>query len=135
MWRTFTLLTTIALAACSDRATSPTVDRVEGVYTLRSVDGAPLPYRTTAPNVVNDLTYGRLSLEPSGRFTLDKWGFQQVGTQTPSSTIEFVSGTWRKEGNTLALSVSDLATFIAATYENGAITYSDNGRTYLWRRE
>ena len=66
---------------------------------------------------------------------MEKSGTQQQGTQTPFVTMELLSGTWRAEGNTLTLFAPYPSTFLVATYVNRELTYSDNGRTYVWRHE
>jgi hypothetical protein len=136
MRRAFTLLAFFALAACRESSVTPLVDRLEGEYTLRTIDGAPLPYRTTGGDVVADLTSGRLSLDITGNFAMEKVGTQQIGTRPPSTTMEIVMGTW-SEGEVYAIKLYAQypPTSITATYARGEITYSDNGRNYVWRRQ
>ena len=81
-----------------------------------------------------NLTSGTLILTSAGAFTLGKSGTQQTGTGPVNTVSELINGTWRLDGNTITLSAFTRPTLITATYASGAITHTENGWVYVWRK-
>jgi hypothetical protein len=128
----------VALAgACG--STEP-ADAFKGSYDLATVNGQPLPFRTTLGAFVTTLDRGSLIVSPDGRFSLLSSGTQTVAGEAPSSMFsQILSGTWHAEGNTLTLSsdntLFDLPPVLTATYARGTMTYTGGGNTYVYRRD
>ena len=106
---------------------------ISGSYALQTVNGQPLPYQTSASNVVFSLQSGVLLLGPGGAFSLQKQGTQKIGTAAPSSFTETITGTWSATGNSVTMRSTNPPTLIAATYWRG-LGYTDGGVTYSYRR-
>ena len=137
MHRALAVFCLAVVSACG--STEPSED-LKGSYELASVNGQPLPFRTTLGNLVTTLDQARLIVRQEGAFSLQSSGTQTVAGEVPSSTIsQILTGTWHAEGNMLTLTSFDL-TFnpplvITASYEKGTLTYSDGANTYAYRRD
>jgi hypothetical protein len=93
------LCATLALAifACHSDSTSPTVS-LTGTYTLKSINGSPLPYTTSSGD---RLTADVLTINANGTYT----DVSQYTTTNGSSATDTESGTY--------------------TNNNGAVTFND----------
>lgn len=109
-------------------------DEFVGSYNLSTVNGQPLPFVTSVSNATASLNSALLIISPAGEFSISKSGTQQIGTQAPTTATEVIIGTWRTEGGTIRLSAVQPPTLLSATYASGSLTYTDGGRTYVYRR-
>jgi hypothetical protein len=124
-------------SACGSTAPDKSI---EGSYDLVTVDGQPLPYRSTflditSSNVTASLESGLLIVSPTGDFSLRRSGTQTVGSGTPSTFSSTMNGTWTAVGSTLTLSFYDPPRATDATYSGGSLTHTEGGRTYVYRRD
>jgi len=89
----------VALAACGGDALSPR--NVAGTYTLRTVNGQPLPYRRIleATDTIETLA-SSFTLAPGGAFT-ERWTSRVTGRGRVATASNAIPGTWRLEGRTV----------------------------------
>jgi hypothetical protein len=130
-------LALIVLSACgSDSSTSPNAnaDAIEGIYSLRTVNGAALPFVfQSGPNSLS-LTSDVITIASNGSWTETISYRETINGQTSNGT-DSDQGTWLRAGNgvTLQSSVSG-GTAYSGTYGNGSLTFKDVGIVAVFSR-
>jgi hypothetical protein len=117
----------MAVAGCGDddETTEPT--NIAGTYTLRTIDGAALPFTlfTAAQNdgTKREVTGGTVTLEADGTYS-DVFEFRD--TDALGEVTEYTdpnTGTYVRTGNTLAFTAFNEVPQQPATIRNGALIY------------
>jgi hypothetical protein len=133
--RQLAALVLIALAAAcgSDSTTSPEAE-VAGTYTLRTINGAPLPFTLgTAGSATFVLVSSTVTLKADGTFTGSTTATETTGSSSTTST-ESGSGTWTRSGTTISLRDSVDGGITTAQYADGSLTLVDTGFTMVFRK-
>jgi hypothetical protein len=115
----------VAAVACSDSGTSPIAG---GLYTLSSVDGAPLPVRGATLVTVR----GSLELRADGKYTL----LQTDSAITGAALTQFnTSGTWVLSDNAIVLTGgSELFLGLAiGSIDSVRLDFHSHSNTYVKR--
>lgn len=138
------VLALLTLSACAGEVVAPPlVVAVEGSYTLRTIDGAPLPYAihdASGAATGIEVTAGSLTLDPAG--TLSVLSTFRTTTGTRTTTVP-CSGTWRRAGDVLTIDLAgagqcaDLS--VSGTFSGGntltiAWAPSGAGQVSVYRR-
>ena len=132
MRRTTVLLVACGLLAGCGDATGPR-DPV-GTYTLRSVNGDPLPWRDPASTASQSLTVtaGHIRLNADGTYS-EATSWTATNNQATLSDTDRYTGTWTRRGNNIALTVSSGASYSVA-WEGRTLTQVENGYTIVYRK-
>jgi hypothetical protein len=98
------VLALVALVACGggDKATNPASDSIAGVYSLRSVNGSPLPYTFQAGEDSYTLTSDVITIANGGTWS-ETFVFQQTVNGTISEQTGSDSGVWSRAGTSVSL--------------------------------
>lgn len=130
----YALALSLAVAACSD---SFGPEPITGTYTLRTVNGMPLPYLAASETIGGvtskfEVTLGNAVLNADNSFTASITLRQTVGstvTTTPTITV----GTYTVSGSVLTLRASD-GVLTPATLAGGTITVVTGGLTLAFSK-
>src|SRR5215212_10307686 len=99
MRRLFAALAFVALAACgSDSSTNPNNDTVEGSYSLRTVNGQPLPYTVQANGNTLVLTSDVMTIAAGGSWT-EVTSYRLTSGGQTTDEVDADSGTWTRSGD------------------------------------
>lgn len=135
--RRLVLLLALATAsACgSDSSTSPTTDAIEGTYSLRTVNGSPLPF-TVVQSGTNSfvLTSDVITIASNGSWTESIQYRETVNGQTTNGT-DADGGTWVRSGGNVSLK-SNLSGDIAysGAFSGGSLTFNASGFVAVFSR-
>jgi hypothetical protein len=118
------LATTLTAAGCSD-STGP-AGALAGTYTLRSIDGSPLPVAYFGPGYTDEVIAGRIDLDAQGNY---------IGTTTyrrtytsgppPAQFDDTIIGYWTLSGNQITLVDTQSGVQYYGTVSGSTITISD----------
>ena len=125
MRRLVAALAIATVAACgSDGPTDPVTDSIEGVYSLRTINGQPLPFTVQGNSTTLVLTSDVLTMAANGSWT-EALAFRltTVSGETTEGT-DSDAGTWTRAGGTVTLTSNENGLF-QGSYANGSITFSD----------
>ena len=114
------------LAACgSDSGTNPNNAAIDGTYTLRTVNGSPLPFTIQSGTTSLTLTKDVITVGSNGSWTESMNYSQTVNGQTSTGTIAD-GGTWTRAGNAVEFDsqVSGTVAY-SGTFANGTLTLND----------
>ncbi|MGK2934051.1 MAG: lipocalin family protein [Gemmatimonadaceae bacterium] len=112
----------LALVGCGKDATDPTSASVAGTYTLRTVNGSPLPYVTSQDETYTaEIVSSVLTLREDFSYA---WAFTGRSTDNGQTTTnsESFPGTYRISGHTITL--TDAEGSIPGTLSGNTITIS-----------
>ena len=133
--RSVLLLALATLGACgSDSGTNPSADAIEGTYSLRTVNGAALPF--TIQNGVNSLTLISHVITIASDFSwteTTQYRLTSSGQTTDGTSAD--GGTWMRAGGkvTLHSSLTGVASH-SGPYANGSLTFSAAGFAAVFSR-
>jgi len=117
----------VTLAACaSDSSTNTGPASVAGTYTLRTVNGSPLPY--TLFDFGGDkyeITAGAVTLEAGGRWTATSADRTTEGTSVVTSTFT-TTGTYTLAGTVITL-VSPGTSIVSGSVDRGKMSLTQDG--------
>jgi hypothetical protein len=134
--RLIAALVLASLAACggSDASTEPAAVGIEGVYTLKTINGMPLPvtFQSGASTIV--LSSDVITILANGR-----WSETLVYRETRNGQTTDVNGSdsgyWVRDGDVVSLqSTEPGSAYFFATYANGSLTFSDPGFVQVFSR-
>jgi hypothetical protein len=123
-WRLAALFVLLILTACGD-STGP-AESIFGTYTLRTIDGVPLPYVwDQGVGYKLEITDAALSLEDGGTYsqTLD---LRDTRNGTVSTQRASASGTFTYAGTTITFRTSS-GTSGTASLSGGTLTFTTSG--------
>jgi hypothetical protein len=134
MRRAFTLLALVALAACGDRSTGPSVKPIEGAYTLRTVNGEPLPYRQGGSFDVSIIS-GMIELGADGHYS-DFYTMRWTLDSGVSYREDLLggSGPWKRSGSTIQFQTGDYFRDYEGRYANDSLTVNRPGNVWVFTR-
>ena len=132
MRRTAVLLGLIAAAACAD-ATAPDLTPYAGNYTLRTINGGPLPYAVLqAPDVKLEITADTIVLTTNGRFA-DLTHYRRArstGIDFPADTL---NGAWTVRGQTITFT-AQAGDIFSGTITGTTFSLVGNATTSVYAR-
>lgn len=133
MRRLFAVLALATLAACgSDSSINPNNDAVEGVYSLRTVNGKPMPFTVQGNGVTIVLTSDVMTVNADGSWN-ETVAFRRTDTAGTTNEADADAGTWTRVGDTMMFSSSANGAFQGA-YANGTVTFDDPGFVAVFKR-
>ena len=134
MRRLCSLLLVVAAAGCgSDKSTAP--KRLEGTYTLRTVNGSNLPvvlYDDPANGQHADLISGSMTMTSSNTFTAP-WSFRITDNGTTGNYSETCTGTFTRTGNHIVMDEVDNGSFCGGQFDgdwDGSDTFTEGNVVY-----
>ena len=135
MRRLVALLALVTLGACgSDSGTGVNSDNLEGTYSLRSINGTPLPYTVQSGLNSVTLTSDIITIASNGSWTETILYRQTVNGVTTNGT-EADGGMWVRAGNDVSLESNiTQGTAYSGTFSNGTLTFDDVGFVVVFRR-
>lgn len=120
-----TLVFSLALAACGgDKSTGPVA--VEGSYTLRTVNGQPLPgvvYQE--PGYKLEVVSATLTLNADASFT-DSGTWRETNGTTVTTSSSTDVGTWTRNGNSFTLVYPATGGTLAGTISGSSLSFVVN---------
>lgn len=133
--RLVALLALVTLGACgSDSGTGVSSTNIEGTYSLRTVNGSPLPYTVQSGNNGVTLTSDVITIAGNGTWTEAILYRQTVNGVTTNGT-EADGGTWMRAGNDVTLDSNfSQGTAYSGTFSNGTLTFDDVGFVVVFRK-
>lgn len=136
MRRLFLGVLCIALAACgSDKTTGPSEPSFVGTYSLKTLNGSPLPYIFLQSGQTSlAVTSMQMVIADGGSWSLTT-GFQTTANGQTTTDTGTNSGTWLRTGDALALysTVNDNTPF-TGSFSSNRLTLSDGSYTYVFLR-
>ena len=133
MRRLFAALALATLAACgSDSSVNPNNDAVEGVYSLRTVNGQPLPFTVQGNGITIVLTSDVMTVAKDGSWTETVAYRQTIDAQT-TNEADADAGSWTRVGDTMTFTSSANGNF-QGSYANGTVTFNDPGFVAVFKR-
>ena len=134
--RALVALALLPVAACIDKVTDGD-STIRGVYTLRTVNGAALPFTksvvgTTKVEILDD----KITLFPANTFA-EEWHVRttvsdQVTTQTKTETGTYAPGF----SNSVYLNGNSTTGSRLTIITNGnTMTFNDTGTVYVWKKK
>ena len=124
----------VTLTACgSDSATNAGPASVAGTYTLRTVNGSPLPY--TVFQIDNDkyeITGGAVTLKEGGTWTQSAADRMTEGLSVVTSTFT-ATGTYTLSGSSITL-VSPGTGIISGSVDSGTLSLTQDGVVAVYRK-
>jgi hypothetical protein len=117
------LATTLTAAGCTD-TTNP-ANSLAGTYTLRTVDGSPLPITYVNAGYTDQLIAGRIDLDAQGNYIGTTTYRRTYTGQAPVQFDDTIVGYWTLSGNQLTLVDSQTGTQYFGTVSGSTITIDD----------
>lgn len=86
----------LCLGACTETPTSAPLADAVGMYTLKTVDGSPLPFAyLEAPGLKDEIVSGTVELRADGRFR-DESVYRQTREAVTTMQTVALTGTWSR---------------------------------------
>ena len=118
---------TALLAACGSDSTSPASADITGTYTLKTVNGSPLPFTLQSGTTVVSLTSDVIIVSSNGTWSESGIYQQTVNGQTTSGTGSD-GGTWTRAGTSVTLTSAQGADgTYTGSYSTNTLTLSNSG--------
>lgn len=145
MRRLFAVAAVVVLAACgttrdASSTSGPTQASVAGTYTLKTVNGNPLPFVTQQDaNVTAKMTSAQFTFASGGTWTQTQHYQTTINGTTSSDTFD-ESGTFTVSGTTVTLKITSAAnggpqTFSMTSDEAGnTLTLTESGYTFVYAK-
>ena len=134
MRRLSSILLLLAAAACGgDKSTAP--KRLEGTYTLRTINGGNLPtivYDDPASGQRAEVTAGSMTMTSGGTFSAP-WSFRLTDNGTVTTYSETCEGTFTRTGNHVVMEETDNGSFCGGQYDgdwDGNNTFTEGPVVY-----
>jgi hypothetical protein len=127
------LLLFVAAGCGSDNSTSP--KRLEGTYTISTINGSNLPvvvYDDPTNAQRGEITGGSITLSANGTFSAP-WSFRLTDNGAVSSTGETCTGTFTRTGNHIVMDEVDNGGFCGGQYDgdwDGGDTFTEGNVVY-----
>ena len=130
---TMLVLATMIVSACgSDKSTAP--DAIVGIWSMKSVNGSPLPYTVQLGGQTYQILADQLTLR-SNRLFSDEFTVQQP-TESGGVDIRTIpsSGTFSVNGNTVVLTYTD-GTTETAVVSGDSMTLTASGYSAVYAKQ
>ena len=118
MRRLATIILLLAAAGCGgDKSTAP--KRLEGTYTLRTLDSQVLPVTVVddpSQNFKGEIIGGSITLSAGGTFSAP-WSFRTTDNGVVETFGETCTGTFTRSGNHLVLQETDDGSFCGGQFD------------------
>lgn len=136
MRRLLSLALVFAAIACgSDNSTTPTQASVAGTWTLKTVNGSPLPVTLATSPAKIELLSDVVTATANGTWTSSQQVRTTIGTQATTSTTND-AGTYTLSGNNVAiLSSSAGSTAQAGTLNGNTLTLVTSAGTWVFQKQ
>jgi hypothetical protein len=134
MRKLLAVLLVVGAAACSvDTPAGPLVGDISGTYTLRSMNGSPLPFVFTSNDTTVSIDTDVLTVVASGDWSETVGYRQTVGTAAATNETLNLVGSWTRNGNQLNFRTS-LGLLYVGTATETSLNLSDAGFNYVFTR-
>ena len=128
------LVALVATAACkSDSPTEPLAGNLGGTYTLRTMNGASLPFTIVTHDTTVAIDTDVIIMTDVGGWNEEVGYRQTVGTAAPTNEKFTLSGTWTRSGNSLNLRIPAGLLYVG-TATDTSLSLSDGSFTYVFVR-
>ena len=134
MRRLATILLVLAAAACGgDKPNAP--KRLEGTYTLRTVNGANPPtviYDDPASGQRAEIISGSITLGSDGTFSAP-WSFRLTDNGAVTNHSETCTGTFTRSGNHVVMEEADNQSWCGGQFDgdwDGSDTFTEDNVVY-----
>ena len=118
------LTTTLTAAGCSD--TTGPAGSLAGTYSLRSVDGSPLPVTYFYAGYTDEIVAGRIDLDAQGNYVgTTTYRRTYTSGQAPIQFDDTIIGYWTLSGNQLTLVDTQSGAQYFGTVSGSTITIND----------
>ncbi|MEP6831771.1 MAG: hypothetical protein ABJB74_00195 [Gemmatimonas sp.] len=132
MRRAFLASALIPLTACLDKIAASD-STIRGTYTLRTVNGAALPFTRTANGSKVELLDDQYSLYSGSTFAQEGHVRTTTGAQvTTKATTE--TGVYSSQGISVALMGNALGTRLSKITNANTMTIIEDGATYVYKK-
>src|SRR5215208_6671423 len=88
------------LVACGSDSTSPQIEALEGSYSLKTVNGQPLPVTLQGDGFTIKLNSDVMTFTANGTWS-EAFAFQRTVGTTITNETDSDAGTWTRIGNTI----------------------------------
>jgi hypothetical protein len=126
------LTTTLTAGGCSD-STSPG-NSLSGTYTLRSVNGQPLPATFASPGYSLEVLSGRIDLDAQGNYSGTTTYRETYTGQQPDTYTDTILGYWTLSGNQITLVDTQTGDQYFGTVSGNDITLTDGSITEVFSK-
>jgi lipocalin-like protein len=138
MRRLIALVLTVGLVACGSDATSPSATSITGTWSLKTVNGAALPFvvfasGTDKEEIVSDVFTLTANNASSGAFTqLTTFRITQNGQVASQSLPD--AGTYTLNGSAVTLQFNSDSSSVTGAWSGNTITVTENGLVGVYQR-
>ena len=132
MRRLFAVFALATLAACASDSTNPNNDAVEGVYSLRTVNGQPLPYTVQQNGTTIVLTSDVLTVSEDGSWN-ETIAYRLTQNSQTTNEADADAGSWSRSGSVISFNSNSVGPF-SGTYAKGTVTFDDPGFVAVFKR-
>lgn len=131
------LIAVFTVAGCSDDDAAGPSASIEGTYTLRTINGSPLPFvLEEEAGLKAEVLSSTLTLQPSGTFT--QLARVRVTFGGSATTEEQAStGTYTQSGNNITLTETfegEVSTFAGVWNGSNQLTFTDDGFILVYQK-
>jgi hypothetical protein len=134
MRKLFVMLALATLAACGgDKATNPNSDAIEGTYSLKTINGSPLPFTIQSGTTSYVLKTDVITIASNGSWT-ESITYTETFNGQSSNGTDTDGGTWIRAGNAVSLNSNFDTGGWAMTYNNGSLTVNESGLVAVFTR-
>ena len=133
MRKLLAILALATLAACSDSSTNPNSDAIEGTYSLRTINGSPLPFIFQDGTSSITLKTDVITIASNGSWT-EQLTYTETSNGQSSNGTGGDGGTWVRAGNAVNLNSNLGTSGWAFTYNNGSLTANQSGFVVVFAR-
>jgi hypothetical protein len=129
------LIAFVAAAGCgSDKATNAVSGSIAGTYSVKSVDGNPMPYTVQSGSSSATLTSDVLTVADDGTWN-ETYAFTMTVNGTTTNQSVGDGGTWTRSGSAVSFySNLNAATVYTGSITGGGFTLSDGTSSYLFAK-
>jgi hypothetical protein len=129
------LVALVATAACGSNSLSEPLVTVNGTYTLKSMNGKPLPFVIASHDTSVTINTDVISLTAAGSWSEHVTYRQQLGAAAAATdTIFDAAGIWTRSGNKVTFLVQGGGVFYLGTASDTSLSLTDNSFAYLFVR-
>ena len=134
MRKLLAVLALVAVAACGgDSGTNPNSDSIEGTYSLRTINGSPLPFTVQSGTYSYTIKTDVITIASNGSWT-ETYTYTETANGQTTNGSDVDGGTWVRAGNVVNLASNFGTGGYSMTYSNGSLTVSESGFVGVYTR-
>ena len=127
------LAASVACNLSTDTGAAPLVGDISGTYSLRTMNGAPLPLTVVGHDTTVVIDTDVLILTPVGDWSETVGYRQTVGAAATTAESFALSGGWTRSGNSLSFRTPN-GLFYLGTATDTSLNLSDAANSYVFKR-